>query len=417
VRLSATGGASAQPVVFSVDAASGAGVCSVSGADGSTVRYLARGSCVIDANQAAGDGYAAAAQVQQTVTVSAAPASPSQLAFINQPGGGANAKAWSVQPAVAVEDAGGDVVTGDSGAVTLAIASQPGSGATLTCTANQVTASNGVAPFDGCEITGQAGTYTLTATDGGLTSATSSTFSVTVGVPAQLAVTTEPGDGASGAVLTTQPAVSVEDSGGNVVPGDSSPVTLTIAAQPGRAAALGCTANPVTTSGGVATFAGCEITGKTGGYILEATDANLAPAATSAVSVGPGAAARLAFAARGYGGRRRAWPAAPTVLVEDSAGNVVTGDSSAVTLSIVTRPGSQATLSCTANPVTATNGVATFAGCTITGGFGRYTLIATDGRLISATSRPGSWDGRPPAPPPWPPIWWKCWLCLKTRAR
>ena len=49
--LSATGGASGNPVVFSVDASSGAGVCNVSGANGTTVNYTANGSCVIDANQ------------------------------------------------------------------------------------------------------------------------------------------------------------------------------------------------------------------------------------------------------------------------------------------------------------------------------------------------------------------------------
>jgi uncharacterized repeat protein (TIGR01451 family) len=38
------------------------------------VHYTGTGSCVIDANQAAGGGYAAAAQVQQTITVDQAPA-------------------------------------------------------------------------------------------------------------------------------------------------------------------------------------------------------------------------------------------------------------------------------------------------------------------------------------------------------
>src|ERR1700691_1271863 len=69
--LTATGGGSGNPVVFSVDASSGAGVCSVSGTNGATVNYLAAGTCVIDANQAGGSGYAAAPQVQQTITVSA----------------------------------------------------------------------------------------------------------------------------------------------------------------------------------------------------------------------------------------------------------------------------------------------------------------------------------------------------------
>jgi serine/threonine-protein kinase len=64
--LSATGGASGNPVVFSVDASSGAGVCSVSG---STVSYLAKGRCVIDANQAGNTDYLAAAQVKRTIEV------------------------------------------------------------------------------------------------------------------------------------------------------------------------------------------------------------------------------------------------------------------------------------------------------------------------------------------------------------
>ena len=67
--LSATGGASGNPVVFSVDASSGAGVCNVSGTNGTNVNYAAVGSCVIDANQSGGANYSAAAQAQMTITV------------------------------------------------------------------------------------------------------------------------------------------------------------------------------------------------------------------------------------------------------------------------------------------------------------------------------------------------------------
>ena len=67
--LSATGGGSGNPVVFSVDASSGSGVCNVSGSNGSTVNYAGAGSCVIDADQAAGNGYTAAPTVQQSITV------------------------------------------------------------------------------------------------------------------------------------------------------------------------------------------------------------------------------------------------------------------------------------------------------------------------------------------------------------
>ena len=67
--LSATGGASGNPVVFTVDSTSGAGVCNVSGTDGTTVNYTGVGSCVIDADQAGNTDYSAAPVVTQTIPV------------------------------------------------------------------------------------------------------------------------------------------------------------------------------------------------------------------------------------------------------------------------------------------------------------------------------------------------------------
>ena len=71
--LSATGGGSGNPVVFTVDPSGTPGACAVSGTNGSAVTYTGPGTCVIDANQAAGNGYAAAAQVQQTINIAPAP--------------------------------------------------------------------------------------------------------------------------------------------------------------------------------------------------------------------------------------------------------------------------------------------------------------------------------------------------------
>jgi hypothetical protein len=70
--LSATGGGSGNPVVFSVDASSGNGVCTISG---TTVDYAGIGSCVIDANQAGNSVYSPAPEVQQTVSVGQATSS------------------------------------------------------------------------------------------------------------------------------------------------------------------------------------------------------------------------------------------------------------------------------------------------------------------------------------------------------
>ena len=79
--MSATGGGSGNPVVFSVDQSSGSGVCTVSGTNGTTVNYLAAGSCVIDANQAGNAGYSAAPQVTETITVSAGGQAPQTISF------------------------------------------------------------------------------------------------------------------------------------------------------------------------------------------------------------------------------------------------------------------------------------------------------------------------------------------------
>ncbi len=67
--LSASGGASGNPVVFSVDSSTAPGICTVSGANGSTVHYQALGTCVIDANQVGNADYAAAPRVQQTIPI------------------------------------------------------------------------------------------------------------------------------------------------------------------------------------------------------------------------------------------------------------------------------------------------------------------------------------------------------------
>ncbi|MGD0196541.1 MAG: hypothetical protein ABSC56_01355 [Solirubrobacteraceae bacterium] len=72
--VSAVGGPSGSPVVFSIDASSTSGACVVSGA---TVTFTGAGNCVVDANQAGGAGYSAAPQANQSFTIVAAPATSS----------------------------------------------------------------------------------------------------------------------------------------------------------------------------------------------------------------------------------------------------------------------------------------------------------------------------------------------------
>jgi hypothetical protein len=89
--LAATGGASGNPVVFSVDPASGTGVCTVSSTDGTALAYDAPGTCVVDADQAGDVSYAPAATVMASIAVGQPPAftqeSPPTTATSGQPYG------------------------------------------------------------------------------------------------------------------------------------------------------------------------------------------------------------------------------------------------------------------------------------------------------------------------------------------
>ena len=64
-NVTATGGASGNPVTFTIDATA-TSVCSISG---TTVSFIGAGSCVINANQAGNGSYNAAPQAQQTFAV------------------------------------------------------------------------------------------------------------------------------------------------------------------------------------------------------------------------------------------------------------------------------------------------------------------------------------------------------------
>jgi len=80
--VTATGGASGNPVMFTIDSSSTPGACSILGA---TVTFTGAGSCVIDANQAGNASYLAAPQVEQsmTVTVTAAGVGALTLRYVD----------------------------------------------------------------------------------------------------------------------------------------------------------------------------------------------------------------------------------------------------------------------------------------------------------------------------------------------
>ena len=174
-----------------------------------------------------------------TANVTVASGAATKLVFTTQPVAGVQAgTTWPTSPVVKVEDSSGNVVTTDTGTVTLAILSGPAAGS-LSCVNSgfpTVTAVAGVASFTNCQITGTgaAGTYTLTATRTGLTSTgASSNVVITTGAANKLVITTQPVGGvAEGANFSKSPVVKVEDSNGNVLTGDNGNVTLQINSGP-----------------------------------------------------------------------------------------------------------------------------------------------------------------------------------------
>ncbi len=305
-----------------------------------------------------------------------------KLAFTTQPGGAGAGAPFSTQPVVSVQNAGGGPAITDTSSVNLELTT-PG-GATFGCDLNPLPAVAGVAKFTGCSID-TAGTYTLTATDGTLAAATSTTITVGLGAT-QLAFTTQPSPTATGGTpFAVQPVVEVRDALGLRVATDTTAVTLALTTPGG--ATLACTSNPKVAVAGIATFSGCKIDlANLAAYTLTATDAALTPAVSAGTTVSVGAAAKLAFTQQPGGvAVNSAFAPQPQVTIQDAGGNPVTDNTSSVTLAL-NGPG---IFSCTsANPLDATAGVATFVGCqTDTSGVGD-TLTATATGLTLATSDP-----------------------------
>jgi hypothetical protein len=314
---------------------------------------------------------------------------PAQLAFSTEPGGGQNGAPWSIQPAVTIEDSGGNTVTSSTDTVTLAV-----TGAALTCSggSDSVMASGGVATFSGCQIVGPAGSYTIQASandpvEGNLPAATSGSFPITVGAASQLIFSTQPGGGKNGAPWTIQPVVTVEDSGGNTVTTSTDPITLNIASGP-SGASLTCTGASTAATSGVATFSGCQIVGPAGTYTItaKATDPS-----SGSITSGPsfvfmitvGQATQLVFTTPPSGGASGvAWATQPVVTVEDSGGNTVTSSAAIVTLA--SAPAGNFTCSGGLS-LPAASGVAAFNGCQITGN-GFYSISASSPGLTGASS-------------------------------
>jgi hypothetical protein len=278
-----------------------------------------------------------------------------QLAFENTTNNGI---AGQTLPAfyVDVEDQYGNLETGDTSPVTLALATGPLDGSISAGTLT-VNAASGVATFGDLAID-RAGSYTLSASDGTLASASSGSFTITHAAAEQLAFEATNNDAASAQTIPVF-YVDVLDPYGNLVNEDASAVTISLNSDTAGGTLAGgtTTANAL---GGVATFGDLSIL-RHGNYSLTATDASLAPANSSAFSVG----ASLSLS-----------------TVSITPVSIPSGNTATVTLRAYDADGSPETNGGLAVTFGLANGTAggTF-GATTDNGDGTYTAVFTSGHV------------------------------------
>ncbi|HEX6788752.1 MAG TPA: hypothetical protein VF091_05865, partial [Gaiellaceae bacterium] len=147
------------------------------------------------------------------------------------------------------------------------------------------------------------------------------------GAATQVVFTTQPGGGTAGTVWSTQPVLTVEDSGGRIVANYGSSVTVAIKAGTGAGGATLSGTTTVSATNGVATFAGLSIDKASTTYRLHATSGALTAADSSAFTISAAAAQTIAL--NGGNGQSATVntnvATAPSVLVTDSFGNPVPG--------------------------------------------------------------------------------------------
>jgi trimeric autotransporter adhesin len=183
-----------------------------------------------------------------------------------------------------VTDAGGNPVPGVLVTFTAPSSGASGTFENGTASTTATTASNGRATAGAFTANTIAGGYTVSASVSGVSASAGFALTNNPGAASKLAFTTEPSSTATkNSAFATQPVVTVEDTFGNTVGTDGSSVTLALKSNPEKAS-LACTANTLTASGGIASFAGCKIN-KDGTFSLHAADGALTAADSTSIVV------------------------------------------------------------------------------------------------------------------------------------
>jgi hypothetical protein len=323
-----------------------------------------------------------------------------QLVWVTQPALTATpGTALTAQPVVQIENIQGNVVTSAVNLITISLFTDPGCSipASTSSTSPMVAAASGIATLSGYEIDTD-GSYYYEATASGLTSTSCSSSPVVVsgstGTATQLAWVTNPLlIASSGTALATQPVVQIEDQYGNLISSATNAITISLFTGAGCVIPVSPSVSGASQSAanGIGIFTGYTID-TNGSYYYEASAGSLSATSCSlspiVVSGSTGTATKLAWGTNPSlaGTPGTALTAQPIVQVTDAYGNVVSGATNTITMSLFTAAGCGTPVgpSVASSTKAAVSGTATFSGYAIDA-TGTYYYEATSG-LLAATS-------------------------------
>jgi hypothetical protein len=240
----------------------------------------------------------------------------------------------------------------------------------------------GYATFSNLSIDEAGSGDTLQVSSGGLSGTTTSSFSVTAATATQLEISSmPPAHVTAGAPFTM--TVQAEDTYGNLATSFTGPVTIALTNK--QAGVLNGNLTE-SASNGVITFPGVTMDISGSSYTILASSVGLKSATTTTIAVAPAAAARLFVSAQPPSSLKAGAEFGLVVEAEDPYGNVATGFTSGVTISL-TGPSGPTTLNGGPLSVSAIAGIANFPPTLAidTAGSG-YTIQASSGGLAPVTT-------------------------------
>src|SRR5438094_5054593 len=248
---------------------------------------------------------------------------------------------------VQLRDAFGNNVPNAGVSVDMTLSSGAG---TLSGTTTRTTSAAGLATFNDLSIN-LSGPKNLTASSASLSSAISSSFTISAAAANQLVFTQQPNSATAGVAIAPAVTVHATDSFGNDVPG----ATVTLSLNSGGT--LSGTNPQTTDTNGVATFGNLSVN-LAGSKTLTASSAPATPVTSGAFTISPASASQVAFVQQPSNATAGvAIAPAVTVQLRDSFGNDVAAAGVTVAISLTTGAG---TLGGTTNNATDAAGVATF---------------------------------------------------------